>query len=69
MWIKNLGGQQFTKHKGKGRTKHQFFRLEKVFALWYDSVNSFKVYVYTKQPQNEFTSSSIFLPVNQWVLI
>jgi len=64
MWIKNLGGLYFTKKEKIGREKHQFFRLDKVFALWYDSQQSFRVYMYTKSPQEEFQSESIFLPLN-----
>jgi hypothetical protein len=67
MWVKSEGGHTYTTKQVIGRNNHHFFRLENAFALWWDSPSSFRVYVYTMLNVNEFSTQSVFMPLNQWV--
>ena len=67
MWIKNEGGHSHSTKQVIGRNDHHLFRLENAFALWWDSPSSFRVYVYTMNKVHEYSTSSVFMPLNQWV--
>jgi len=67
MWIKSEGGHANTTKQVLGRDNHHFFRLENAFALWWDSPSSFRVYVYTLLKQDEYSTKSVFMPLNTWV--
>ena len=64
MWVKNEGGHTYSTKQVIGRNNHHFFRLENVFALWWDSPSSFRVYIYTMLNVNEFSTPSVFMPLN-----
>ena len=44
-------------------------RLDEVFAIWYDSPTSFRVYVYAKNNYEEVYSQAVFLPLYDWINI
>ena len=67
MWIKSEGGHDYSTKQVIGRDNHHFFRLENSFALWWDSPSSFRVYIYTLRHKDEFSTKSIFMPLNTWV--
>jgi hypothetical protein len=63
MWIKNEGGHRFTTNALEGRDAFHFFELEQSFALWWDSMTSFRVYIYAYRDYYEKSSYSVFLPL------
>ena len=44
-------------------------KLDECFAIWYDSLTSFRVYIYAKNNYEEVWSSPVFLPLYEWVNI
>ena len=64
LWLKNDGGHAFTTNALDGRDSYHFFRLEESFALWFDSLSSFRVYIYAEQNYYETSSTSVFLPLH-----
>ena len=46
MWIRNSGNQSYSKNIADGRVNHHFFELSESFALWWDSPDSFRIYIY-----------------------
>jgi hypothetical protein len=69
MWINNSGATKFNANPRTGIETSAFFILDGSFALWFDSVSSFRVYVYAKKNVDATSSPSVFLPLNQWVNI
>jgi len=64
LWIKNVGGQTYSRSPGIGRNKHHLLELEESFAIWFDSKTSFRVYVFAKDNEFETFTGSVFLPLN-----
>lgn len=69
MWVKVDGKHEFTAAPNGGPTDFAFFELQGVFALWFDSANSFKAYVYAEKTYKEQSSASLPIPIRSWINI
>jgi len=67
--MQNFGQHSFSTNPAEGRDKHHMLKIDDVFAVWYDSRTSFRVYVFAKQNYEETYSDPIFLPLYEWVNI
>ena len=56
MWVYNEGKHAYTQNPKDGRDNYHFFKLDEVFALWFDSPHSFRVYIYSLKNYFEQTT-------------
>ena len=68
-WLKNFGQHSYSTNPREGRELHHMIKIDECFAIWYDSKTSFRVYIYAKNNYEELYSSSVFLPLYEWVNI
>ena len=67
MWIKNEGVGVYSQNPHAGRDSTHLIKLEDTFAIWFDSQNSIRAYIYASGDYFETYTDPIFLPKNQWV--
>ena len=69
IWLRNYGNHGYSTDPKEGRAKYHLFEKAGSFALWWDSPISFRVYIYAKDNHYEFFTSSISVPLRDWVNI
>lgn len=64
MWVRPTGTHSYSTIEKQGITNQHFFLLEGVFALWWDSPSSFRVYVFASKDYLEESTSSVQVPIH-----
>ena len=68
-WMINFGQHSYGQKPNEGRENNHLIKVDEAFAIWYDSPTSFRVYVYARKNYDEVYSSTVFLPLFEWVNI
>jgi hypothetical protein len=69
IWIRNSGKHSYSANPRDGRENHHFFELTNSFAFWWNSPDSFRVYIYANENPYEVQSGSIDVPLYEWINI
>jgi len=67
--MRSTGNHAFSTKELDGISSRHFVLLENVFALWFDSPTSFRIYIFASKDYLEESTSSIMFPLHQWINI
>jgi hypothetical protein len=62
--MRSTGNHAFSTKELEGTSNQHFVLLENVFALWFDSPTSFRVYIFASKDYFEESTSSISFPIH-----
>ena len=68
VWLRNYGQHTYSLgNVERGLAEHKFLEIKDSFAMWMDSQDSFRIYVFSVRDYEEVQSDSIYLPMNEWI--